>query len=159
MEIIDASSLKLRKLIEFRKKESGRDGLRYRELRYRYLDGLEKYVQTLTNVKGRASDVQEVKRQFETDMRIDLDNLKSELRSAKRDVAFSKDVIVTALAGAGTIASAAFAVTVPILGALTVAGLPATVSGALGVSNKYYAARRGIMQKHSMAYMYELVRS
>jgi hypothetical protein len=98
LEVIDLSTVELSKLIEFRDKENGRDGLQYRGLRYRYVDGLEKYVKQLTTAKGKASDVEAIKTGFENDMAIDLGNLEGELRSAKRDVAFSKDVMLTALA-------------------------------------------------------------
>jgi hypothetical protein len=156
LDLIDFSSIELSKLIAFRDKENGKDGLQYRELRYRYIDGLEKYVRQLTTAKGKASDLEQINDNFKNDMKIDLQNLESELRSAKRDVAFSKDVMVTALAAAGTVAAAAFSVVVPVVGTLTLVGAPATVAGVAGVANKFYAARRGIMQKHPMAYIYEL---
>jgi hypothetical protein len=159
LELIDFSTVELSKLIEFRDKENGKDGHKYRELRYRYVDGLEKYVKQLTTTKGKASDVAEIRDAFRNDMKIDLQNLKDELRSAKREVALSKDVLVTALAGVGTVAAAAFCVTVPIVGTLTLAGAPATVAGAVSVANKFYSARRSTMQKHPMAYMYELAHS
>jgi hypothetical protein len=159
LEVIDFSTVDLSKLIEFRDKENGKDGLQYRELRYRYVDGLAKYVKELTTAKGKASDIEEIKTNFKTDMAIDLRNLEGELRSAKRDVAFSKDVMLTALAGVGTVASAAFAVAIPILGVVTAAGIPATIAGVAGTANKYFSARKAIMQKHPMAYMYELAHS
>lgn len=159
LEVIDFSTIPLSKLIAFRDKENGKDGLQYRELRYRYVDGLEKYVRQLTTAKGKVSDLEQIKEDFKNDMRIDLQNLEGELRSAKRDVAFSKDVMVTALAAAGTVAAAAFSLVVPVVGTLTLLGAPATVAGVAGVANKFYAARRGILQKHPMAYMYELAHS
>lgn len=159
LDVIDFSSVELSKLIEFRQKEKGANGHQYTELRYRYVDGLEKYVKQLTTAKGKASDLRKIKENFKNDMKIDLQNLKDELRSAKREVAFSKDVIVTALAAAGTVAAAAFSVVVPVVGALTLVGAPATMAGVAGAANKFYSARRGVMQKHPMAYMYELAHS
>jgi hypothetical protein len=159
LDVVDLSTVELSKLIAFREKENGKDGLQYRELRYRYVEGLEKYVKKLTTAKGKVSDLEQIKEEFKNDMKIDMRNLEGELRSAKRDVAFSKDVMVTALAAAGTIAAAAFSLVVPVVGAVTLAGLPATVAGIASVANKFYAARRSTMQKHPMAYMYELAHS
>ena len=59
LEGIDAGSIDLTKLIEFREREQGRGGSDYTELRHRYLDGLEKYVKELTSVQGRAADAEE----------------------------------------------------------------------------------------------------
>jgi hypothetical protein len=154
LEVIDFSSIELSKLIAFREKENGKDGLLYRELRYRYADSLEKYLKQLTTVKGKASDLREIKECFKNDTKIDMQNLESELRSAKREIAFSKDIMVTALAAVGTVAAA-----VPVAGTLTLIGAPATIAGLAGASNKFYATRRAIMQKHPMAYMYELAHS
>ena len=61
---------------------------------------------------------------------------------------------MTVLAAAGTVASAAFGLALPILGAATAAGAPATIGGMLGAGNKYFSARRAILQRHPMAYLY-----
>lgn len=158
LNIIDAPSIDIRTLIAFRRREQKESGHTLRNLRHRYVDGLEKYVKNLTHTKGRASDVDEIKRQFQDDMEIDLENLKQELGFAKRDALFSKEILVTSLASIGTIAAVAFGITAPILGAMTAAGAPATVGGLLGAGNKYFSARKAILEKHPMAYLYELNR-
>ena len=48
---------------------------------------------------------------------------------------------------------AAFGLALPILGAVTVTGVPATIGGLFGAGNKYFSARRAISQKHPMAYL------
>jgi hypothetical protein len=156
LEILNAQSLDLPTLIQFRERERNESGHAIRDLRHRYVDGLEKYVTRLTTMKGNASDTEEIKRQFADDMKIDLAQLKEELRFSKREALFSKDVIVAALAGIGTIACSVFGVSLPIAGALTTAGVPATVGGILGTGNRLLAARRATLQKHPMAYLYEL---
>ena len=156
LEVIDVASIDLKKLIEYREREQGRGGSDYTQLRHRYLEGLETYVKKLTSVQGRASDAEEIKRHFQSDMKIDLVNLKSELGFAKRDALFSNEILVTALAAAGSVAMAAFGLAVPILGALTFAGAPAAIGGLFGAGNKYFSARRAILQKHPMAYLYAL---
>ena len=87
------ASIDLKKLIEFRQREQGRGGSDYTQLRHRYLENLEKYVKELTRVQGRASDAEEIRRNFQSDMKIDLANLKSELGFAKRDALFSKEIL------------------------------------------------------------------
>jgi hypothetical protein len=75
-------------------------------------------------------------------------------------VVFSKEVFGTAVAGATSLAAWKYGSPAELTaGALTWAGLPATVFGGFSVRNKYQAARRAILQKHPMAYIYELERS
>ena len=92
-------------------------------------------------------------------MEADLANLRSPnwgLLNAM--LSYSKEILVTALAAVGSVAMAAFGVTLPILGAITVTGVPATIGGLYGAGNKYFAARRTVLQKHPMAYLYALGR-
>jgi hypothetical protein len=98
------------------------------------------------------------KRQFADDMRIDLANLKQELGSTGREALLSKEMLLTALASVGAIATWAFGAPIPIAGTVTAAGVPATLIGTAATANKYLASRRAIMQKHPMAYLYELKR-
>lgn len=156
LEVIDAASIDLKKLIEFRQREQRERSSDYTQLRHRYLEGLEKYVKALTSVQGRASDAQEIKRNFQSDMEHDFDNLKEELGFARRDALLSKEVLVTALAAAGSVAALAFGVALPILGAVTVVGGPAAIAGLFHAGNKYFSARRAILEKHPMAYCYAL---
>lgn len=88
-------------------------------------------------------------------MQTDFKKLKAELGFSGRDAIFSKEIIITALAGLGTVASWAFGVPVQLPGALATADIPVTIWGLLGARNKYLAARRAIMEKHPMAYLYE----
>ncbi len=78
LEIIDTSATSLEHLIRFRESEQTSRGLAYQELRHRYVDGLEKYVRELAKNSGHASDA-EIQRNFRNDMKIDLENLRSEL--------------------------------------------------------------------------------
>jgi hypothetical protein len=158
LNIINATSIDTRKLIAFREREEKESGHSLRDLRHRYIDCLEKYVLKLTTTVGNASDADEIKRQFDDDMRIDLANLKREIGFAKREALLSKEILIAALAAVGTVATAAFGVTLPILGAISAAGAPATVGGVLGAGNKYLSARKSILEKHPMAYVYELGR-
>jgi hypothetical protein len=107
---------------------------------------------------GKREDAQQIKREIADDMRSDLASLKSELGTAKRDVLLSKDIVLTALAAVGSIASWALGIPIPIAGTITAAGVPATLVGTAATANKYVASRRAVMQKHPMAYFYEMGR-
>jgi hypothetical protein len=156
LELINLPSINLETLIRFREKEEKQRGHAIRDLRHRYVDGLETYVKRLTSENANDTDADEIKRQFADDMAIDLKDLKDELGFARRDALFSKEILLAALAGVGTVAASAFALPVPILGALTVAGLPATVGGVARATNNYLSERRSILRRHPMAYLYEL---
>jgi hypothetical protein len=156
LEVINTKSIPLKTLIEFREREEKEGGHTLRDLRHRYVSNLESYVKRITTEPGNESDAREIKRQFADDMRIDLAKLNRELRSTGRDALLSKEVLLTVLAGAGTIASWAFGVPIPILGAVTVAGVPAMLVGTGATANKYLAARRSVLERHPMAYLYEL---
>src|SRR5262249_50028068 len=158
LEVIDAPSLDLERLIEFREREEKEPGNTLRDLRHRYVASLESYVTRLTTAKTRESDAEEVKRQFADDIKKDLNNMKQELSFARNEALLSKEILVTALAGIGTVASWVFGMPVPILGVLTTGGVPAAVGGVVAARSKYLSARYSIMQKHPMAYLYEMKR-
>jgi hypothetical protein len=154
--VINTGSLGIQTLIEFREREEKESGHTLRDLRHRYVANLETYVKRLTTEGGSPSDAKEIKRQFADDMRIDLAQLKKELGSSGREALLSKDILLTVFAAAESIAAWAFGMPVPIAGTLTAAGLPASLIGGAAAANKYNAARRTTMQKHPMAYLYEL---
>jgi hypothetical protein len=156
LDIIDTPNVDLNSLIKFREREEKESGTTLRELRHRYVASLETYVSKLTSEKCRKSDAEEIRRQFADDMKADLRNLRKELGFARKDALLSKEVLVTTVAALGTAASWAFGVPVSLAGVLTLGGGAATVGGLLATRNKYLSARHGVMQKHPMAYMYEV---
>ncbi|MEY9699471.1 hypothetical protein ABIE71_002214 [Bradyrhizobium diazoefficiens] len=156
LKLIDATSLPLDSLIKFREreeKESG--GHTLRKLRHTYLQRIEDHVNALQKLT-RPADRAELDRTFETDMADDLRRLEGELGSEKRGLAYSKEIIVSALAAAGTIWGATHGLPLEIPAAFTALGGPVTVGGILSSQNKYAAARRAIMEKHPMSYLYQL---
>jgi hypothetical protein len=155
MKVLDAPKMSLKSLIKLREREAKESGYTLRDLRHRYLDGLQTYVARLTQEKVSESDAVEVQRQFADDMKADFRNLKQDLGFARGEAVFSKEIIITALAGIGTVAGWAFGMPVQIPGALAAADIPVTIWGLLGARNKYLAARRTMMEKHPMAYLYE----
>jgi hypothetical protein len=158
LNIINPRGISIERLIAFREREAKESGHTLRDLRHRYLASLKRHVRRLTTEGGRPEDAKQIKREIADDMRSDLANLKKELGSVKRDVLLSKEVILTTLATAGSIASLAFGMPIPIAGTITAAGVPASLVGAAATANKYVAARRAVMQRHPMAYFYEVGR-
>jgi hypothetical protein len=159
LKLIDAPSMSLETLIRLREREANESGHSLRDLRHRYVDNLATYVARITNEKARKSDAREIERQFADDMNADLKNLRKELGFARKDAVLSKEVLVTALAAVGTVASWVFSSPGFLPGVTTTAGVPATVGGLLAARNKYLSARHSIMQSHPMAYLYEVSRA
>jgi hypothetical protein len=159
LEVIDLSKIKLKTLIDFRKREAKRGGHAIRDLRHRYVEKLESYVKDLTTLKNHRGDVNEIKRQFREDMKDDVAGLREELQFNANDVVVSKDMLVAAIAGVGTIATFMFNAPITLTEVVTVAGGVVSIGGLLGVRNKFLSSRRSMLQKHPMAYLYELGKS
>lgn len=156
LEVINLGSVGLDKLIDFRERENAGSGHAIRDLRHRYVDRIESYVKKLAATKGSASDQVEIKREFTSDMKDDLAALRDELRFARNDALFSKEMLVSILAAVGSVAVAAFGVPFAVPEVVTAGGGVVTVGGLLGVRNKYLASRRSVLEKHPMAYLYEM---
>lgn len=156
LNVIDAPKLDLATLIAFREREAKSGGYSLSDLRHRYIASLETYVQKVTEEKSRKSDAEEIKRQYESDMIKDLQNLRTELGFAKKDALLSKEILVTAIAAFGTVASWACGLPVDLPQVATWSGAPVAIGGLLAARNRYLGARHAIIQKHPMAYLYEL---
>jgi hypothetical protein len=147
LEAIQVSDLSLDRLIAFRKREDHE----IRDLRHRYVDRIEDHIKAVLKLK-KASDRQELERQFKLDMADDLKHLNDALGRAKKGALFSHDIIVTAVAAAG----AFFGGLHLDVSALTLTGTAATVGGVLAAENKFATSRKSIMEKHPMAYLYQM---
>jgi hypothetical protein len=156
LNVIDAGKIDLARLIAFRKRETKSGGHSYRDLRHRYLERMETYVKTMTTSKGSKADGKTLARELMEDMKDDVAVLGDELGFAKNEVLFSRDMIVAAMAGLGTIATAVFGAPMLVSGVVTAIGSPVTVGGLLASRNKFRSTRRSVLQKHPMAYLYEL---
>jgi hypothetical protein len=155
LKVIDTSRLDMTTLIRLRERELRESGHTLRDLRHRYVDGLENYVSKLTNERTTKRDAKEIQRQFADDMKSDLKDLRAELGFAGREAFLSKEVLVTAITAVGTAASWLFDVPVNLEGVVTAAGAPVAVGGLLAARNKYLKERSTILKKHPMAYLYE----
>ena len=135
LKVIDAPSLDVRALIEFREREEKSSSNSIRALRHRYVAALKSYVAKLTTEGVRESDADEIQRQFADDMKADLRDLRKELGFARNDAVLSKEVLVTAVAGVGTVASWLWGLPVTLSGVLSAVGGKVTV-GALLATRK-----------------------
>jgi len=156
LKLIDAANLPLDALIKFREREQKEPGGNtLADLRHSYLRRIEEHVKALQKLK-RPGDWEALDRDFESDMASDLKRLQAELGFEKRALAFSKEIIVSGLAVAGTIWGAVHGLPFELPAAFTALGAPVTIGGLLASRNKYAASRRAIMEKHPMAYLYQL---
>ncbi len=75
---------------------------------------------------------------------------------AKKEAAFTKEIMGTVIAGAFSIAALKFSLPAELANAaLTWGGASAAVYGGLSIHTKYQKSQREILQKHPMAYLYE----
>ena len=153
--LIDASSIPLEHLINFRERENKAGGHALRDLRHRYLDAIEAHVQSLQKVETR-EDWQELDRVFEVKMKDDLRDLNEELRRTKAEAILSKEFVTSIVVAGATAWGAMHGLPLEIPAAFTALGAPVTVGGLLSTKNKYSVSCKSIMQKHPMAYLYEL---
>jgi hypothetical protein len=158
LEVVDATSLPLEQLIRFRERENKSGGHGLRELRHQYLDCIESHVRALQNVKSR-SDREELDRVFQAKMGTDFRQLCEELCGAKTNAILSKELITSVLVAAASAWAVIHGLPLEIPAAFTGIGGPLTVGGLLLTKNKYSNSRKTIMQKHPMAYLYELEHS
>jgi hypothetical protein len=159
LEVINDDGIDLKRLIALRKREQQGGGHKISELRHRYLDRIDSYAKTLTTLKKRKqSDEEEIKRQFHDDMKDDFASLKDELRVARKEALLSKEVIISAVALAGTVAAAFAPFAVPgVYAALGgFGGSLATIGGIWQSKSKYASSRESILKKHPTAYLFQL---
>jgi hypothetical protein len=155
LKVVNAADLPLSKLIEFRKREDKSSSPDLRNLRHRYVARMEEHVKKIL-VTPKEADRKRLESDFEADMKDDLALLKTELREIRTDTLLSKDIIISAVAALTAAAAMSHGFHLDVPTAFTLSGAPVTVGGLLSTRNKYGASRRSIMQKHPMAYMYEV---
>ena len=158
LNILNLSKISLGQLIHYRRREEMERGHSLRDLRHNYSDRIACHVSELKHIT-RPSDRREATRQFREDLSTDLRDLKSELRSNVLDISFSKEVIITTLAVAGSAFSAShLGLNIDINETATYAGRAIALGGLAAVSNRYLQNRLAALRRHPMAYLYELNR-
>ena len=154
LTILDTSGIPLKKLIAFREREekssSGHD---LRSLRHRYLDRLSTQASDLARVQTD-SDRAEVKRQFDQDMKDDLQQLRSELRLLATETLTARELLVAVLAGTVAIASPYVNFALP--NVTSVSGGVVSIGGMLALRTKFARSRLDVLKNHPMAYLHEV---
>jgi len=159
LKVVDVAAMDFAALIKLRQREEKESNQSLRDLRHRYLEGLEGYVARLADTQTTKADAKEIQQQFADDMKRDLKDLKTELGFARTDVFTSREFIATVVTGVGTAASWLAGVQLPLEGVITLGGAPVAIGGLLATRNKYLKEREAILKKHPMAYLYEAGRS
>lgn len=153
LNAVSLTKVPTQRLIEFRRKETGAQGHQYRGLRHSYLKRIETHITDVAKHE-READREELERCFTEDMERDFRALKDELRFARNEAWLDKGFIAlvstAVLSGA---AMAGFGVMPEVIGP---AGAAVALAGALGPVNKLAKTRLDVLQKHPMAYLYEL---
>jgi len=144
LRTLDFKNVSLSKILDIRQKENGANGSQYKALRHGYLRKIEDHANLLANA-ARPSDIEEIQRVFQQEIKSDLDMLKDELKDEAGKVVFSTEfaAAVTSLA------------TVPTTGPLGyfLAGL-----ALMRKKTEYRAARNKILRNHPMSWLYSLNR-
>ena len=149
INVLDGREIPLKKLVELRKRELKNSGASYSGMRRRYFSALQEHLEEIGKEAQSASDLKELDRQFKESLKEDLTELKAELRVANLKTLFSKEVALTALIVAGSVAA-------PIAG---FTALAAQVGG-IGIiplakaAVDYRASRREALQKHKMSWLF-----
>lgn len=155
LKLLDLENVSLSSLVDLRKREEKSSGHALRDLRHRYSERIEAHLKEISVSTLTKSDIDVLDRQFASDTRDDLAQLQSELKSEFKQALWSKDVIVSLIAGAGTVATIAFGAPLALAGVVTAAGAPATIGGVFASRGKFLKSRAELMRKHPLAYLYE----
>lgn len=161
LDLIDASSVPINKLIQLRKREqSERLGSDFTKLRHRYADMVQAHVAAL----GAALDQierDELNRQFRFSMKTDLNDLRRELGGNASDLLLKPVVVASLVTGGALLTGAIDVPTALTAGAAAAVGadvktIAKTVADFLSQGLKFDRSQRKAMSEHPMAYMYAL---
>ncbi|MBB4389895.1 hypothetical protein GGE61_006261 [Rhizobium leguminosarum] len=165
LDLIDASSIPLENLIEFRKREAKeRRGRDFTKLRHAYADMVQKQIEALGGAADQ-TDRDRLTKEYRARMETDLADLRKELQGNFGQLVVTP-VVVAAIATGGALltgfaheiqAAAAFGLTAA-LGS-TVGDVSKTVAGFVKDRMGFNEKQRGVLARHPMAYMWELSRS
>jgi hypothetical protein len=151
LQIADATSISLKKLVALRKREEGSaDGHLVRDLRHRFVERLDKQAQHLSEVTA-PTDIEELRQQFKDEMLDDLRDLKEALKLEAQQVVGTKEIIASIATTAATVAALMTGV-LPV----AISGGLATLGGLIASKSRFVKARHEILKKHPMAYLYEM---
>ena len=154
--LVDAATVPLKALIEFRRKEAKSHGYDRRDLRHRYALQIEAYVDRVRTEGKKASDREEIQRQFEQDMKDDLAVFRDEFGAAKT-MALTSEAVVPVVVNGVAAMSEWLTLGFPfVLTAQAVKETATRLGGIFRTHSELAAKRKEIMRKHPMAYMHQL---
>ncbi len=156
LKVASLDQVPISRLIAFREKEATEAGSDYRTLRHNYLAAIGKHVHGISKTSLTAADRAEMDRVFASDMEDDFRDLKAELGVAKKDGFFTKEVVTLVLAVSTFVATVATGGAATIPAAIAGTGGVVTLGGLLGARNKLGKARRELLRKHPLAFLYEV---
>lgn len=124
------------------------------------MERLEGQVKGLATIgDANSSDIVELERSYQQEISDDLRNLRDELYSERIQGLASKDVITTFIGVSLPVVSTLYSPAAALNTVFTVAGLPISLGGLIGVRGKWLKACTDVLKKHPMAYIYELRRA
>ena len=153
--LIDAGSISLDRLIEFRRREEReRRGGDYRALRHAYADAVQGHVARLRGVESE-NEREQLSFEFEDEMARCLNELQRAIGLAKAEMVLKPVVVSTVVGVGGFLAAGPLGGLAGLAAGPALQGLADMFSAGIGFSEK----QRKAMDKNPMAYMYQLSRA
>jgi hypothetical protein len=157
LEVLNLQDVPLQRLVEYRKREDGKEGPKLRGLRHHYLDKINEHVDQIVDPRRTAGDREELKRLFSVEVKDCVEQLRAELKADTKEFLLSKEFLGSAAVGVG--AALVSGGLLPVVGAVatsftTAAGSAVSLGGILGTKGKYAARRAKILESNPMAYLY-----
>jgi hypothetical protein len=144
LRVLDFKHVSLTRILDIREKENGANGSQYKALRHGYLRKIEHHAGLLAKAVS-ASDIEEIERVFQQEIKTDLHMLMDELKDE----------------GVKVVLSAEFAAAVASLASVPTTGLLGYSLAEIALLRKrteYRSARNKILKNHPMSWLYSLNR-
>ena len=155
LDLIDAGSITLEKLIDFRRREAQSSGENdYRAWRHQYADAIQAHVAQLRNVES-ANQRNELSRQFREEMEQQLAKLKRAIGNAKREFVLKPAIVSVAVGVGGFLLEGPAAGLAGLAAGPALQGIADMFTAGFGFSEK----QRKAMENNPMTYMYQLSRA
>lgn len=156
LKLIDPDRFTLDRLIQFRRAEERSGGSAHRSLRHRFTQHLDSFAIRIAELSS-IRDRKEVEREFEDDLRIDLEDLKEALKLEAGQVLGTKEFVAVVLLAAAQFAAFSQGNSSSTIAAKITAGAGISAIGGLyALNSKFGAARLKLLKDHPTAYLYQL---
>lgn len=149
IEAIDGRGISLELLLAMRRREMSSGSTDYARFRASYHKALQDHLKRLGTEAKSASDLGELQREFRRQIRDDVKDLKAELGLSAQKAMFSKEVVFSTLAVAGSFAAPSLA-----LGALGASLGLAAIIPLLKTRAEFLSARRDALKRHQYSILY-----